>query len=219
MMNPKLLLPQIDHTLLSVTASWEQVEALCQEGLTHQVASVCIPPRFVRRAQKLVGNKLKICTVIGFPNGYTTPENKIWETEEAIRNGADEIDMVMAIGLAKAGDWEGVLTEMREVKRSCGGRILKVIVETSLLTEEEKISACRAVSMSGADFIKTSTGFAGGGATVADIQLFRENISPDLRIKASGGINTVEDAVALVQAGADRLGSSKLVGLIVEACK
>lgn len=215
-MKQESLLSQIDHTLLSVTANWEEVQALCDQGMTHGVASVCIPPRFVRKASRYVAGKVKICTVIGFPNGYNTPESKIFETEEAVRNGADEIDVVMAIGLAKAGDWEGVLTELRGVKTSCGGRILKVIVETSLLTEEEKVSACRAVTMSGADFIKTSTGFAGGGATVADIALFQANCGPDMRIKASGGINTVEDAVALVEAGAHRLGSSKLLGLIVQ---
>ena len=212
-MNQKELLSRVDHTLLTQTATWPQVQAICDQAIACGCASACIPPRYVKRAAEYVGNRLKICTVIGFPNGYSTPEVKVFETEDAIRNGADEIDMVMDIGLAKAGDWEGVLTEIKAVKASCQGRILKVIVEACQLTQEEKIAACRVVSMSGADFIKTSTGFAQGGATVEDVKLCREHISPDVRIKAAGGIRTFEQAQAMVDAGADRIGASALVAL------
>ena len=189
-MDHKEVLNRVDHTLLTQAATWEEVQALCDEGMTYETASVCIPPR-----------------------GYSTPEVKVFETEDAIRNGADEIDMVMDIGLAKSGDWEGVLEEIKAVKASCNGHILKVIVEACQLTREEKIAACRVVSMSGADFIKTSTGFASGGATVEDVALFREHISPDVRIKAAGGIRTFEQAQALLEAGADRIGASALVAL------
>ena len=212
-MNDQEILRRVDHTLLTPTATWEQVRAICDEGRELSTASVCIPPRFVKKAADYVGNSLKICTVIGFPNGYSTPEVKVFETEDAVRNGADEIDMVINLGLAKAGDWEGVLREIRAVKESCGGRILKVIVEACQLTQEEKIAACRIVSMSGADFIKTSTGFSTGGATVEDVKLFRERISPDVRIKAAGGIRTFEQARAMIEAGADRIGASALVAL------
>lgn len=213
-MDEKEILKRVDHTILAPTATWEQVKAVCDEGLDYGTASVCIPPRYVKRAAEYVGNKLKLCTVVGFPNGYATPEVKVFETEDAIRNGADEIDMVMNLGLVKAGDWEGVLEEIKAVKRSCKGRILKVIVEACLLTQEEKVAVCRVVSMSGADFIKTSTGFAAGGATVEDVKLFREHISPDLRIKAAGGIRTFQQAQAMLEAGADRIGASALVGLV-----
>ncbi len=182
MMEQNEILSRVDHTLLTPTATWDQVKALCDEGKQFGVASVCIPPRYVKRANDYAGG-LKICTVIGFPNGYATPEVKVFETEDAIRDGADEIDMVINQGLAKAGDWEGVLTEIKAVKESCKGRILKVIIEACNFTQEEKITLCRVVSMSGAEFIKTSTGFAAGGATVEDVRLFREHISPDMRIK------------------------------------
>lgn len=212
MMEQNEILSRVDHTLLTPTATWEQVRALCDEGKQFGVASVCIPPRYVKRANDYAGG-LKICTVIGFPNGYATPEVKVFETEDAIRDGADEIDMVINQGLAKAGDWEGVLTEIKAVKESCKGRILKVIIEACNFTQEEKITLCRVVSMSGAEFIKTSTGFAAGGATVEDVQLFREHISPDMRIKAAGGIRTFEQAQAMLEAGADRIGASALVAL------
>ena len=212
-MKEKEILNRVDHTLLTPTATWEQVKAVCEEGKAFSTASVCIPPRYVKKAADYLGNSLKICTVIGFPNGYSTPEVKVFETEDAVRNGADEIDMVINLGMVKAGDWEGVLQEIKAVKESCGGRILKVIVEACQLTQEEKIAACRVVSMSGADFIKTSTGFSAGGATVEDVKLFREHISPDLRIKAAGGIRTFEQARALLEAGADRIGASALVAL------
>ena len=197
MMEQNEILSRVDHTLLTPTATWEQVRALCDEGKQFGVASVCIPPRYVKRANDYAGG-LKICTVIGFPNGYATPEVKVFETEDAIRDGADEIDMVINQGLAKAGDWEGVLTEIKAVKESCKGRILKVIIEACNFTQEEKITLCRVVSMSGAEFIKTSTGFAAGGATVEDVRLFREHISPDMRIKAAGGIRTFEQAQAML---------------------
>ena len=213
MMEQNEILSRVDHTLLTPTATWEQVKALCDEGKQFGVASVCIPPRYVKRANDYAGG-LKICTVIGFPNGYATPEVKVFETEDAIRDGADEIDMVINQGLAKAGDWEGVLTEIKAVKESCKGRILKVIIEACNFTQEEKITLCRVVSMSGAEFIKTSTGFAAGGATVEDVQLFREHISPDMRIKAAGGIRTFEQAQAMIEAGADRIGASALIALV-----
>lgn len=216
-MDQKEILSRVDHTILAPTSTWEQVKTICEEGMAFHTASVCIPPRFVRRASDYVGNKLKICTVIGFPNGYNSPEVKVFETEDAIRNGADEIDMVINIGMAKAGDWEPVLQEIKAIKASCKGRILKVIVEACLLTEQEKKAVCRVVSMSGADFIKTSTGFSTGGATVEDVALFRKNISPDVRIKAAGGIRTFEQAQAMIEAGADRIGASALVGLAKKA--
>ena len=213
MMEQNEILSRVDHTLLTPTATWEQVKALCDEGKQFGVASVCIPPRYVKRANDYAGG-LKICTVIGFPNGYATPEVKVFETEDAIRDGADEIDMVINQGLAKEGDWEGLLAEIRAVKASCQGRILKVIIEACSFTEEEKISLCRVVSMSGADFIKTSTGFASGGAAVEDVKLLREHVSPDVRVKAAGGIRTFEQAQAMLEAGADRIGASALVSLV-----
>ncbi len=212
-MDQKEILSRVDHTILTPTATWDQVKAVCDEGLELATASVCIPPRYVKQAAGYVGHRLKICTVVGFPNGYSTPEVKVFETEDAIRNGADEIDMVINLGLAKVGDWEGVLEEIKAVKASCKGRILKVIVEACLLTQEEKVAMCRIVSMSGADFIKTSTGFSTGGATLEDVRLFRERISPDIRVKAAGGIRTFEQAQAFLEAGADRIGSSALAAL------
>ena len=213
-MDQKEILSRVEHTQLSPTATWEQIKAVCDEGKRFDVAAVCIPPRYVKRAGDYVGSTIKICTVIGFPNGYATPEVKVFEAEDAIRNGADEIDMVINQGLAKEGDWEGLLAEIKAVKASCKGRILKVIVEACSFTEEEKRSLCRVVSMSGADFIKTSTGFASGGATVEDVRLFRANISPDVRIKAAGGIRTFEQAQAMIEAGADRIGASALIALM-----
>ena len=212
-MNKQEILSRVDHTILTPTATWEQVKAVCDEGLEYGTASVCIPPRYVKKAADYLGSRLKVCTVIGFPNGYSTPEVKVFETEDAIRNGADEIDMVINLGLAKAGDWEGVLQEIRAVKLACRGRILKVIVEACQLTQEEKIAMCRVVSMSGADFIKTSTGFSAGGATVEDVKLFKAHIGPDIRVKASGGIRTFEQAQTMIEAGADRIGASALVAL------
>ena len=210
MMDQKEILSRVDHTILTPTASWEQVRTVCDEGRELGTASVCIPPRFVKRANDYVGGSLKICTVIGFPNGYSSPEVKVFETEDAIRNGADEIDMVISQGLAKSRDWEGVLAEIRAVKASCKGRILKVIIEACNHNWEEKLTLCRVVSMSGADFIKTSTGFGAGGATVEDVRLLREHVSPDVRVKAAGGIRTFEQAQAMIEAGADRIGARPL---------
>lgn len=207
------LLRHVDHTLLTPTATWDQVKTVCDEGLTCRTASVCIPPRYVKRAAAYVGNQLKICTVVGFPNGYSTPEVKVFETEDAIRGGADEIDMVADLGLVKSGDWEGVLEEIKAVKASCKGRILKVIVEACLLTEEEKIRMCELVTEAGAEYIKTSTGFSTGGATVADVALFKAHIGPDVKIKAAGGIHSFEEAQAMIDAGASRIGASALVKL------
>ena len=213
-MNKQDIMSRVDHTILTTTATWEQVKKICDEGMKYNTASVCIPPRYVKKAAQYVGSKLKICTVIGFPNGYNMPEVKVFETEDAVRCGADEIDMVINLGMVKAGDWEGVLEEIKAVKVSCAGRILKVIVETCQLTREEKIAACRVVSMSGADFIKTSTGFSTAGATVEDIELFKAHVSPDVRIKAAGGIRTFEQAQAMIDAGADRIGASALAALM-----
>ena len=215
-MNKQDIMSRVDHTILTTTATWEQVKKICDEGMKYNTASVCIPPRYVKKAAQYVGSKLKICTVIGFPNGYNMPEVKVFETEDAVRCGADEIDMVINLGMVKAGDWEGVLEEIKAVKASCAGRILKVIVETCQLTHEEKIAACRVVSMSGADFIKTSTGFSTAGATVEDIELFKAHVSPDVRIKAAGGIRTFEQAQAMIDAGADRIGASALAALMEE---
>ena len=208
------ILKRVDHTILTPTATLAQVKQICDEGIRYGTASVCIPPRFVKDAHAYAGNKLKLCTVIGFPNGYSMPEVKVFETENAIHHGAEEIDMVINLGLAKAGDWEGVLNEIRGVKEACNGRILKVIVEACQLTQEEKIAMCRLVSMSGADFIKTSTGFSTGGATIEDIKLFKQHIAPGVRINAAGGIRTFEQAQAMLDAGADRIGASALVGLM-----
>ena len=205
------LLRHVDHTLLTPTATWDQVKTVCDEGLTCRTASVCIPPRYVKRAAAYVGNQLKICTVVGFPNGYSTPEVKVFETEDAIRGGADEIDMVADLGLVKSGDWEGVLEEIKAVKEHCGGKLLKVIIETCLLTDAEKIELCRVVSESGADYIKTSTGFGGGGATREDVALFKAHVAPHVKIKAAGGIADLNDAKDFIALGADRLGTSRIV--------
>jgi len=212
-MDHKEILKHVDHTILTTTATWAQVKALCDEGMHYETASVCIPASYVKRAANYVDGKLKICTVIGFPNGYSTTAVKVFETEDAIRNGADEIDMVINLGMVKDGDWDGVLEEIRAVKESCTGRVLKVIVEACQLTQEEKMEACRVVSQAGADFIKTSTGFSTGGATQLDVALFRANVAPGVRVKAAGGIRTWEDARAFLDLGADRLGTSALVSL------
>lgn len=212
-MDHKEILRHVDHTILTTTATWQQVKALCDEGMRYETASVCIPAAYVKRAANYVDGKLKVCTVIGFPNGYSTTAVKVFETEDAIRNGADEIDMVVNLGMVKDGDWQGVMDEIRAVKQSCKGRVLKVIVEACQLTQEEKLEACRVVSQAGADFIKTSTGFSTGGATQLDVALFRANVAPNVRVKAAGGIRTWEDAQAFLDLGADRLGTSALVGL------
>lgn len=205
------LLHHVDHTVLDPLTTWEKVKTACDQAIAHNTATVCIPPRYVKRAAEYVGNRLKLCTVVGFPNGYSTPEVKVFETEDAIRNGADEIDMVVNLGLVKDGDWEGVVAEIKAVKASCKGRILKVIVEACLLTREEKINMSRVVSMSGADFLKTSTGFSTDGATLTDVSLFHQHLAPGVRLKAAGGIKTLEQAQSFLDAGADRIGASGLL--------
>ncbi len=208
------ILSRCDHTLLKQDATWEQIKTLCDDGIRFSCASVCIPAAYVERAAQYVGDKLKLCTVIGFPNGYSTTETKVFETEDAIRNGADEIDMVINVGWVKDRRWDDVLTELKAVKSVCQGRILKVIIETCLLTDAEKIKLCELVSLSGADFIKTSTGFSTGGATREDVALLRKHVAPTVKVKAAGGIRTLQDAEDFIALGADRLGTSTIVKLI-----
>ena len=205
------ILAAVDHTLLAQDAVWEQVKTLCDDGLRCHTASVCIPPSFVRQAKDYVGDRLAVCTVIGFPNGYSTTAVKCFETEDAVQNGADEIDMVINLGWVKEQNWDALLAEIRAVKAACRGKLLKVIVEACLLTEEEKIRMCEIVSQSGADFIKTSTGFAGGGATREDVALFARHVAPSVRIKAAGGISGLQDAEDFIALGASRLGASRIV--------
>ncbi len=205
------ILSTVDHTLLSQGATWEEIRAVCDDGMKYRAASVCIPASYVRQAKEYVGDKLAVCTVIGFPNGYSTTAAKCFETEDAVRNGADEIDMVINIGWAKDKKWDALLEEIRAVKAACGGRVLKVIIETCLLTDEEKVKLCEIVSNSGADFIKTSTGFAGGGATREDVALFAKHVAPHVKIKAAGGISSLQDAEDFIRLGASRLGTSRIV--------
>ena len=205
------ILAHCDHTLLSQTATWAQIRTVCDDGMLYRTASVCIPPCYVKRAKEYVGDRLKICTVIGFPNGYATTAAKVFETEDAVRNGADEIDMVINIGALKSGDDAYVLEEIRAVKAACGGKLLKVIIETCLLSEDEKIRMCRIVTESGAEYIKTSTGFSTAGATREDIKLFAKYIGPNVRMKAAGGIASLEDAQDFLDLGASRLGTSRIV--------
>ncbi len=207
------ILTHCDHTLLKQDATWEQIREICDDGLKYHCASVCIPACYVKRANEYLGDRLKVCTVIGFPNGYSTTAVKVFETENAIRHGADEIDMVINIGWVKDGRWDRLLEEIRAVKQGCNGHILKVIVETCLLTDEEKIKLCEMVTEAGADYIKTSTGFSTAGATREDVALFKAHVGPDVRIKAAGGISSVQDAEDFLALGADRLGTSRLVKL------
>lgn len=213
-MDIKKILGAVDHTLLSVNATETEIMALCDDGMKYKTASVCIPLSYVRRAKEYVGDKLKICTVIGFPNGYVTENVKCFEATEAVALGADEIDMVINVGDVKNGDYNKVLQEIKAVKKACCGKVLKVIIETCLLNEEEKIRMCQVVSESGADFIKTSTGFSTGGATAEDIKLFAENVEPHVKIKAAGGISSLEDAELFMSLGADRLGTSRIVKIV-----
>ena len=213
-MDVKEILARCDHTLLKQDATWAQVKEVCDDGMKFDCASACIPAAYVKQANDYVGTNLKICTVIGFPNGYSTTEVKVFETEDAIRNGADEIDMVVNIGWIKEGRYDALLEEIKEVKASCQGRILKVIVEACLLTEEEKIKICQIVTESGADYIKTSTGFSTGGATREDVVLFKKHIGPNVKVKAAGGIATIQDAEDFIALGADRLGTSAIVKLV-----
>lgn len=213
-MDIKDILSKCDHTLLSQTATWEDIKAICDDGMKYHTASVCIPPCYVKAAKEYVGDKLAICTVIGFPNGYSTTAVKNYETADAIKNGADEIDMVINIGELKAGNYDYVENEIATLKATCGDKILKVIIETCLLTDDEKIKMCEIVTRAGADFIKTSTGFSKAGATFEDIKLFSEHIGPNVRMKAAGGISSVEDAEEFVRLGASRLGTSRIVKIV-----
>ena len=213
----KYILYAVDHTILSQTVTWNEVKQICDDAIAYETASVCIPPSYVKRAKEYVEDKISICTVIGFPNGYMTTAAKAFEADEAIRDGADEIDMVINLGDLKDGRYDDIQNEIKILKMVCGDHILKVIIETCLLTEEEKICMCEIVTNAGADFIKTSTGFSKAGATVADIELFAKHVGPKVKIKAAGGINSFEDAEALIKAGATRLGSSRLVKLAKEA--
>lgn len=212
-MNLNSILTHCDHTLLAQDATWEQIRAVCDDGIKYRTASVCIPASYVKQAKDYVGDRLTICTVIGFPNGYSTTAVKCFETADAVNNGADEIDMVINIGWAKEQKRSELLNEIKAVRASCSGKILKVIIETCLLTEEEKIMLCEIVSESGADYIKTSTGFSKGGATFDDIRLFAAHISPSLKMKAAGGISSIADAETFLGLGADRLGTSRVVKL------
>ena len=210
-MNVSYILSKVDHTLLSQSATWDEIRAVCDDGLKYGTASVCIPPSYVKDAADYLGGRLPVCTVIGFPNGYNTTACKCFEASDAVENGADEIDMVINIGWVKDGLYDNVLEEINAVKAACHGRLLKVIIETCLLTEEEKIRMCEIVSASDADFIKTSTGFSKGGATFDDIKLFAANVTDGTRIKADGGISGLEDAEKFLALGADRLGTSRVV--------
>ena len=208
------ILAHCDHTLLSTSATWEEIRALCDDGMKYRTASVCIPPCYVRAAKEYVGERLTICTVIGFPNGDSTTAVKCFEAEDAIRNGADEIDMVIHVGSLKAGNDAAVLEEIRAIKAVCGEKLLKVIIETCLLNEDEKIRMCRIVTEAGADFIKTSTGFSTGGATREDVRLMRAHVGARVKVKAAGGIATLEDAEDFLALGAERLGTSRVVKII-----
>lgn len=211
------ILAHVDHTLLKQDATWEQIQTIVDEGMEYQTASVCIPASYVKQAAEYAGGRVKICTVIGFPNGYSTMASKCFEAADAVQNGADEIDMVVNIGWVKDGKYDEVLEEIKDVKEACGGKLLKVIIETCLLTEEEKIELCRVVSESGAEFIKTSTGFAGGGATFEDVELMRKHCPPRMQVKAAGGISTLADAERFLELGASRLDTSRIVKSAQEA--
>lgn len=210
------ILKRVDHTLLKVDATKEQIFSICDDAIKYSTASVCIPPSFVKEVKSYVKNKIKVCTVIGFPNGYATTSSKCFETYEAVLDGADEIDMVINIGWVKDKKYDNVLDEIKKVRHFCKGKVLKVIIETCLLTTGEKIKMCEIVSKSGADFIKTSTGFSKEGAKFEDIVLFKEHLSKNVKIKAAGGISSMEDAIKFISLGADRLGTSRIISLIKE---
>ena len=210
-MELKEILAKCDHTLLGQASTWSDIKAICDDGMKYETASVCIPASFVKQAKEYVGEKLAICTVIGFPNGYSTTATKCFEASDAVDNGADEVDMVINIGWAKEGKWEEITAEIAAIKAACKGKLLKVIIETCLLTDEEKIALCKCVSDSGADYIKTSTGFSTAGATFADVELFAKHVAPHVKIKAAGGISSLEDAEKFIALGASRLGTSRVV--------
>ena len=213
-MDIKEILARVDHTLLAQDATWEQIRAICDDGMKYATASVCIPASYVKQARDYVGDRLAICTVIGFPNGYSTTAVKCFETVDAVNNGADEIDMVINIGWVKDRRYDELLGEMKAVRAACEGKILKVIIETCLLTDEEKVDLCKLVSASGADYIKTSTGFSKAGATFDDVALFAKYIAPHLKIKAAGGISSIADAEQFIALGASRLGTSRIVKIV-----
>ncbi len=213
-MEIKEILAKCDHTLLSQTATWDEIKAICDDGMKYKTASVCIPPAYVKQAKDYVGDKLAICTVIGFPNGYNTTATKEFETKDAIKNGADEIDMVINIGQLKAKNYDYVLDEIKILKAACGDKILKVIIETCLLTDEEKVKMCKIVTGAKADYIKTSTGFSKSGATFHDIEIFAKNVGKDVKMKAAGGISSIEDAEEFIRLGASRLGTSRIVKIV-----
>ena len=210
------VLQKVDHTLLAQTATWQEIKQICEDAMTYQTASVCIPPSFVKQAKEYMGDRMAVCTVIGFPNGYNTTEVKKAETEDAIQKGADEIDMVINLGWVKEQRFDLIEEEIRVLKEACGEKILKVIIETCLLSEEEKIKMCEVVTKAGADFIKTSTGFSTGGATLEDIELFAKHVGSGVKIKAARGIASFEDGEAFIKAGASRLGTSRLIKLMKE---
>ena len=213
-MDKKKILSTVDHTLLSQTATWEDIKRICDEGMKYEVASICIPPSYIREAKNYVGDKLALCTVIGFPNGYMTKATKIYETMDAIANGADEIDMVINLGHVKDRKYDLIEEEISEIKKACGSKILKVIIETCFLTEEEKINMCKVVTNAGADFIKTSTGFGTGGATREDIELFVKHVGPNVKIKAAGGVRDLATAEDFINLGVSRLGTSSIIKII-----
>ncbi len=208
------ILAVCDHTLLLQTSTWEEIKGICDDAMKYHTASVCIPPCYVKQAADYMQGEIPVCTVIGFPNGNHTTACKVFETKDAVENGADEIDMVINVGMLKAKNYDYVLNEIREVKAACGERILKVIIETCLLTDEEKIKMCEIVTASGADFIKTSTGFSTAGATFADIELFAKHIGAGVRMKAAGGISSIADAEKFMDLGAARLGTSRIIKLV-----
>ena len=213
-MDTKAILSIVDHTLLLQGSTWEEIKAICDDGMKYETASVCIPTCYVKQAKDYMGDKCKVCTVIGFPNGNYTTAVKVFETKDAVANGADEIDMVINIGMLKAKEYDYVLEEIKQIKEACDGRILKVIIETCLLTEEEKIKMCEIVTASGADFIKTSTGFSTAGATFADVELFAKHVGEHVKIKAAGGISSMADAEKFIELGASRLGTSRIVKIV-----
>ncbi len=213
-MEIKDILKTVDHTLLAPDSTWEQIKTILDDGMKYKTASACIPASFVKAAKEYCGKELAICTVIGFPTGYSTTAVKVAETADAVANGADEIDMVINIGWAKEGKYDLILEEIKAIKKACNGKLLKVIIETCLLTDEEKTEMCRVVSDSGADFIKTSTGFSKAGATFHDIEIFAANVAPHVKIKAAGGISSLEDAEKFIGLGADRLGTSRIVKIV-----
>ena len=216
-MELKSILEKCDHTLLAQTATWEEIRAVCDDGMKYGCASVCIPASYVRQAADYMSGRLPVCTVIGFPNGYDTTAAKCFMAKDAVDNGAEEVDMVINLGWVKDRRWDDLLAEIRAVKAACGGRLLKVIIECCLLTDEEKVKLCEIVTNSGADYIKTSTGFGGGGATREDVALFAKHVGPHVKIKAAGGIASLDDAEKFIALGADRLGTSRMIRIVTQS--